>query len=548
MKIKKYLSVAIGILESIEQKPHHQDADGAYEAISQLEEYLSDKGLSFKEDSPCDMPSGLADVTVLNQDNKGIIAKVKFFPMKDSDTLESFSTLDGQINFIQTYTQPDGTLTTHLPIPTGTLGKYFVEISKGSEYEIIKTELHVSVNQEAILKQTLHRIVDMQTLGWHPGDLHHHSIFSSPVHGGTDDVIESHLEVAYSMQAAGLTYGALSDHHNTLNHSEWQQTISPDFLPIISKEISTSNGHVMSLNVPTDVIYDIPSDEHRSEEFLRTEFYRITDEIKSQGGLAQLNHPTDLSPAISLNPKFKDMIEVFDTMEIWNGSNPMSYGTTNHTAALLWISLLEEDRFIPATSGSDTHNTASNDYNTMLDRLTWLIDTVKTAFSSLPLELQEKATSLIDLYDKTTPLLEKWAEHSLGSGCVKTYVYLDEKKSPHAILKGLRKGNSFLTNGPILVPTIEGTRIGETILVNNNHMNIDLKIISNRPLDHLYIYTNGGGCTQIPLITKEPLSSKGFDYSQQIKDFNTEGIKWLFFVAASDFNTLAITNPIFIKS
>lgn len=548
MKIKKYLSVAIGVLESMENRKHLHTSDTVYETIVQLEEYLYEKGISYKGGSSNCASKGTVNLTVTNEQNEGIISQVKFFPMKDSDTLGTFSKIDGKINFIRAYTKPDGHLSIELPISTGTSSKYFMEVSKGSEYEIISTEIYVDINKKATSKQILPRMIDMQVQGWHPGDLHHHSIYSSPTHGGTDDVIESPLEVAYSMQAAGLTYGALSDHHNILNHNQWQQTGSHDFTPIISKEISTSNGHVMSLNVPTDVIYDIPHGEGRTDEFLRSEFIRITDEIKSLGGLAQLNHPKDLSPAISLNPKFADIIDIYDTIEIWNGSNPMLGGTTNHAAALLWIDLLEEGRFIPATSGSDTHNTYANDYHEMLTKITWLINTSKPILRTLPSELQSEVTYLICLYDKTTPLLEKWAEDSLGSGCVKTYVYLNEKKSPGAILKSLRKGSSFLTNGPILVPTIQGTHIGETICVDKNHINIDLKLISNKPLDNLYIHTNGGQSTTIPLVTREPLTNKRFDYSQQIKDFNIEGIEWLFFVVASDFNNLAITNPIFIKS
>lgn len=546
MKIKKYLSVAIGILEAMENTKHNHTADIVYSSIVQLEQYLNNKGFFYKEES-CDLaPKATVHLTVVNEHKEGIIAQVKFFPMKDSDTIDTFNKLDGQINFIRSYTQPDGSLTIDLPIVKGDFTKYFLEISKGSEYEILNVEVCAKMDTPVHINQTLARIIDMQSLGWHPGDLHHHSIYSSPVHGGTDDVVESPLEVAYSMQAAGLTYGALSDHHNILNHSEWEKTKSENFTPLISKEISTSNGHVMSLNVPIDVIYDIPHGERRTEEFLRSEFIRITDQIKSLGGLAQLNHPRDLSPAISLNPKFTDMIEVFDTVEIWNGSNPMFGGTTNYAAALLWLELLEEDRFIPATTGSDTHNILANDYHKMLDKITWLIKTLKPILTTLPSELQSEATYLICLYEKTTPLLEKWAEESLGTGCVKTYVYLQENICPSAILKSLRMGNSFLTNGPILVPSIENKLPGETLEIANPKVDIGIKLISNKPLANLYLYSNNGKVHNIAL-SNTTSNNKYFDYSQQIKNFNTEGVKWIFFVATSDCTNLVITNPIFIK-
>lgn len=530
----------------MEKTKHHHTADIVYSSIVQLEQYLNNKGIFYKEETDDSVSKSTVQLTVTNENNEGIIAQAKFFPIKNSDTIETFNKLDGQINFMRAYTQPDGSLTIDLPIITGDFTQYLLEISKGSEYEILNVEICAKADSLIKINQTLNRIIDMQSLGWHPGDLHHHSIYSSPVHGGTDDVIESPLEVAYSMQAVGLTYGALSDHHNILNHSEWEKTRSENFTPILSKEISTSNGHVMSLNVPIDIIYDIPDDKHRTEEFLRNEFIRITDQIRSLGGLAQLNHPRDLSPAISLNPKFTDMIEVFDTIEIWNGSNPMFYGTTNYAAALLWLELLEEGRFIPATTGSDTHNILANDYHKMLDKLTWLIHTTKPILTTLPSELQSEATYLICLYEKTTPLLEKWAEESLGTGCVKTYVYLEKECSPKSILNSLRNGNSFLTNGPILVPSIENKLPGETLETAKSKINIDIKLVSNKPLNNLYLYSNNGKVHHIVLNNTTP-TNKYFDYSQQLKDFSIQGVEWIFFVSASDCTNLVITNPIFIK-
>ncbi|NLP47191.1 MAG: CehA/McbA family metallohydrolase [Epulopiscium sp.] len=546
MKIKKYLSIAIGILEAMENRKHSHTADTVYETIIELEEVLKKKGFIYQEKSSRSI-TGTINLTVTNEENEGMITQVKFFPMKDTDTLKTFNKLDGRISFIRSYTKPDGSLSIQLPIEYGDSCKYFMEISKGSEYEILNAEVDIKAGEIITNQQMLSRIVNIQERGWNAGDIHHHSIYSSPTYGGTDDVIESPLEVAHSMQSVGLTYGALSDHHNILNHSEWLKTASKDFTPIISKEISTSNGHVMSLNVPVDVIYDIPKGKQRTEEFLRNEFIRITDEIHTFNGLAQINHPKDLSPAISLNPKFMDMIEIFDTMEIWNGSNPMLRGTTNYAAVLLWLDLLEEGRFIPATTGSDTHNIRANDYNKMLDKITWLVTTAKSIVSVLPSELKSEVTYLICLYDKTVSLLENWAENSLGSGCVRTYVYLDKECLPENILSSLRKGNSFLTNGPILIPSIKNKIPGEMVEVGHHQIDIDIKLISNKPLENLYIYTNGKKLTIIPLENKINKDSKIFNYSQKLKDFNIEDIEWILFSAASDCTNLAITNPIFIQ-
>lgn len=158
-------------------------------------------------------------------------------------------------------------------------------------------------------------------------------------------MVESPSEVCNSMMAMGLFFGALSDHHNVLNHEAWKKEKKENFLPVISKEISTSNGHVMALGVEEDVIYAIPDDKDRTDEKLRNEFQRIVQQIKDEKGLAQLNHPRDLSVSISWNPDFYDMINIFETVEIWNGSNPMLAGSTNDMAYRLWVELLRQGRY-----------------------------------------------------------------------------------------------------------------------------------------------------------------------------------------------------------
>ena len=546
MKIKKYLSIAISIFEYMEKIKFPYTADSLYEIITQLEKFLKHKGFIFKTRPFEQNLEGKLHLIVLDEKHRGIISQVKFFPMNNWETLETLKKKKDKIDFIQTYTQPNGELFISLPITKGKIQKYFVEISKGSEYEIFNTEIQVEAGKETIVQGVLKRIINLQKMGWYAGDLHHHSIYSSPTYGGTDDVVETPQEVAYSMQAVGLTYGALSDHHNIKNHFEWEKTASKTFLPIISKEISTSNGHVMALNVPIDVVYDIPRGARRTESFLRNEFIRITEQIRSYGGLAQINHPRDPDPAISLNPKFTDMIEIFDTVEIWNGSSPMLGGTSNYDAVLLWLALLEEDRFIPATAGSDTHNIRANDYHYIFDRISWLVKMARITFSSLPTELQDGISYFIDLYDRTTPLLKEWVEDSLGSGCVRTYVYIKEEKTPDTILRALRKGNSFLTNGPILIPLINGKLPGETVNINTNEVTIDLTLISNKPLEYLYIYGNGEKCISIDLCHVVSRSDKYFNYSQKIEDFPIQGVKWLVFVSKSNCTNMAISNPIFL--
>ena len=121
------------------------------------------------------------------------------------------------------------------------------------------------------------------------------------------------------MKSLGMQFGALSDHHNVLNHEEWQRQ-NNNFTPIISKEISTSNGHVLQLGVDDDVIYEIPNGKERTTENLRNEFIRICNEIRKKDGLPQVNNPFDVSFSTRYNSEFWDMVKIFESIEIWNGA------------------------------------------------------------------------------------------------------------------------------------------------------------------------------------------------------------------------------------
>jgi hypothetical protein len=483
---------------------------------------------------------GLVDILVQDENGNGVLSQVKLFPLKQGKSNQSHDFLDSEVNFIREITDWNGRLNRQLPI-----GEYYVELSKGSEYEISSAHIQVHLDKTAQLTQVLVPIINLRNENWYAGDLHHHSIYSSPVYGGTDPVVESPALVAQSMVAMGASYGALSDHHNTFNHKKWAAVESNNFLPILSKEISTSNGHVMALGVEKDIIYRIPENENRTDTYLRNEFIRVTDEIKKLGGLPQINHPRDKSKSISWNEKYEDMIQIFETIEIWNGSNPMLKGTTNYEAFLLWKKLLEEGRFIPATTGSDTHNIMANDYHEYINRLRWLADLIIKDQLLLPDEFKDEMTSLIHIARKHLPILMKWIE-GLTSACVRTYVHVEGEFTQENVLNSLKKGHSFLTNGPILIPDINGKHPGDTVEKTTDKINISLKLIANKPLKKVSIYTNGDKRMEFQLEAMDALQGK-YDYSRILPDMEICDVKWMFFIAEDDCTNMAITNPIFFE-
>ncbi len=440
-------------------------------------------------------------------------------------------------DYFRRVTKENGTFTENIPI-----GTYILIVSHGSEWEIAKSEITVPGDNEI----TLNRIVDLAAENWYAGDLHHHSVFSSPLYppDGTDYVYDTPEKIKNSMLARGLSYGALSDHHNTYNHRTWEKFKTSDFTPILSKEISTSNGHVLQLNTDPDIIYRIPKEEDRTPEVMRAEYIRITDEIKSYGGHPQINHPCDMQKSISYPPEFADMIDIFYTMEIWNGSHPLFDRCTNGNAMEMWMNILKSGKFIAATTGSDTHEITCEFWFDAVNYVFGMYRAVKAALANT-LHAHNKNGIILEgkdledaaffdlLMTDALPTVKRWALFNLSSGCVRTYVHCTQERTPKNILAELKQGHSFLTNGPILIAEIRDKAAS-------------LKIISNRPLARLIVYSDTGVPEEFALAAPVRING-GFDYSCEI-NLNTAGKKWFVFrIFGDDVTTEAITNPIQIE-
>lgn len=514
------------------------------------------------------VPSGTLSVTVTDPDGDPMVAELRIVPAdKDSRLgvslgytntreIKPVTEIAAEIfgapyeidqdsdyvwyDFFRRVTDENGVFTGVLPC-----GKYEFYCDKGSEYEIV----HGTLTVPGEVNVTLRRIVDLTAEGWYAGDLHHHSIYSSPAYPpqGTDFVYDSALTVRDSMRAKGLTFGALSDHHNVFNHREWESLKTGDFLPIISKEISTANGHVLQLNTDPDVIYNIPEEKDRTPERMRAEWHRVTDEIKSFGGHPQINHPRDMQKAISFPPEFTDIIDIFYTIEVWNGSHPLMPGCTNGKAYELYLSQLEAGKYIAATTGSDTHEVTCEFWQDSLSYFFGMYQAVLAAVKNTreahnasgvtlsPEDLEAAENYYLPLMDRYLPLIKKWGFKNISSGCVRTYAHVEEEKTPANILAALRRGDSFLTNGPILIPSFG----------DDEEPEISLRIFSNQKLKKLEVRMDGGFCEIFDLA--EPVEvNGGYDYSCHV-ELELRDHKWMIFKVCDDFTTQAVTNPLMLR-
>lgn len=413
-------------------------------------------------------------------------------------------------------------------------GMWRIRAGKGPEYTVQEKLVELEWPQ-TVVRMTLSHHRPQWLTGWELGDIHHHSVFSSRLFGGTDPVEETPQEVMRSMCAAGLSFGALSDHHNICNHSLWKQTAQEHFLPLVSKEISTSAGHVIALNVPHDVVFAIPQPENRTDAYLRGEFVRITKEIRDAGGLAQLNHPRDRQTAISWNPAWMDLIEIFDTMEVWNGAKPMIPGTSTADAMQMWLTLLENGVYLPATTGSDTHNTHCTDYSTAC-----------RVIRAHLCQGQETAGQ----WRRLMEIFEAWQRTALGSGGVFTMVY-PEAKNAQSIQVALKKGKAVLSSGPLLLPVLSGAMPGEHAPVGGA---LTIHLQSNRPLSEMELRIKGSQTIRYSLkpYEKEENGWYGYDHvltQEQLQKMGWHQLPqdWLVVTAWEGHACAALANPIFLS-
>lgn len=533
MKIHKLIEIWKEMEETImpqEQSIEKLDGEELLNDIQYLDRCVRRAGYHFTPSEPA-KEQGILQMTAVSPEGDRQIVQVKIWDNREHHIVSRFS-LRRQV------TDGDGCLRMELPC-----GSYEAEVSCGPEYTTEVLPFSIEEGKECRLTVCLGHAVRLTEEGWLAGDLHHHSVYSSPAYGGTDPVIESPEEVCRSMKSMGMQFGALSDHHNILNHEEWKQQ-NQNFTPIISKEISTSNGHVLSLGVEEDVIYEIPKGKDRTNEKLRSEFIRITDEIRSKGGLPQVNHPFDASFSTRYNSEFLDMIEIFQSMEIWNGATPFMEGTINGKAFHAWLEFLEEGKCLTATAGSDTHNIYGDDYFGMIEWINWLMELVINHPETYPREMKKKAEYLISLYQEVFPVFVRWVEQSDSPSTIHNYVFTGGKRTPEAIMDAIRAGRVFVTNGPLLVPTVNGAGIGERTALAQGEGKLQISLRCKAEIEHLYLYTDAGQRQELPL--KETRTPEGFyDYSMSVESFAFGNAAWAVFEAESGPDCTAVTNPIY---
>lgn len=371
-------------------------------------------------------------------------------------------------------------------------GNYDIEFSRGSEYEI-ETLRDYTVYTKGIFilpKICLKRLYTLDN--WYAGDLHQHSSYSFDARDMPGEVLKSNI-------AMGCSWGCLSDHNSVDQVAEWMYGnriyIGGDrhFIPLAGWEVTTKRGHYHAVNCaeifnatassPTDVI-------------------RIIKDIKSYPDtIAGINHPGIIGDC-----GFTDwnLAGRFDTLEIWNGTYaPPMLGGVNQKGYDKWIELMNKGIRLPVVGGTDCHNI----YGTP--------------------------------YAPDGPEMD-FVKRNTYSGVPRVYLHTEDY-SAAGVLEAVKKGHSFITNGPLVFADINGVGYGDTVEPRDTlALNYDLK--SCEYLVSLKIVLNG------QIVKTIKIDPKTMTYAGTYELTGLKAGDWVQLQVAGDFGGYAITNPIMIGS
>ncbi len=329
---------------------------------------------------------------------------------------------------------------------------------------------------------------------WSYGDTHYHSSY-------TDNVLEFGAPIRSTKvagKAIGLDWATITDHSFDLDLNRWNNLVNDssnfstiDFQILPSEEISCTvpGGLYQKYNhyLAYGITGFIPGGEWEDGTGSHYSCDELVYIVNAQGGFGHPAHPTNNDLFIDT---WRNYSLNFSGLEIWNGAgNPgkLEEGLNK------WKELLLNGRKIFIEAGSDAHG----DFNS-------------------------------------------------GFGKVRTAVFTPYI-SNNGILLALREGHSIMTDGPIVEFDINGTIIGDTIVIpKGNNINLNIRWNSTPEFGNVYNITVIKG-----------IIGNNETIEQEIYPYSYSGTRQIIFTAIQDgyFRLMAFTsdgyrvytNPIWIK-
>lgn len=381
-------------------------------------------------------------------------------------------------------------------------GEATVEVTHGPEWSIETSTVEVVPGSAEKLSVKLQRLFDLNAQGYFAGDGHLHSTSS--------DGKQTPAEVAHHCRCEGLNWAFLTDHRAVRGHAEFLAQAAPGFLPLGGQEVTTRLGHILGLGT-TAVISD-------KTDGGSADIARIMREIHEQGGMAVIAHP--MTPTMSYTQW--DVMD-FDAIEILNGSLPPYRGLFDLVQARTrWHQLLNEGKHIPAVGDSDNHDNTNG----------MVRATLKDPETALK---KEPRLNLLWNLPNRDELLVPWALKGLYPGTYRTCAKLADLTQPE-VMGALKAGRSFVTNGPLLLVTVNGTDPGSS--VEATEATVKYQAVCNRGLERLDFVADGK--------VVKSCSLKGLVASGEVT-LPLQGAHWLTVECYGKWPEFATTNAWYVK-
>jgi hypothetical protein len=296
-------------------------------------------------------------------------------------------------------------------------GRYKVLVAHGIEYDLVDHEITVSAEEGAVLRATLHHVVD--TKGFIPADLHLHADPSGDSEVPLKDRVTSLL-------SEGIGLAAATDHNHITDYgpavAELGANARITTLPGI--ELTTSDwGHFNAYPYPTTLAVPPVTDTAPDAMFA---FVRSNQ----PGSTIQVNHPRMGEIGYFNAAKLDDKGQTkkagfswdFDALEVFNGFDLMKPDVVENNLRE-WLRLIKLGHRYTAVGNSDSHR-----------------------------------------------VVYEWA------GYPRTYLALKPGASADTAMTSLREGRAIVTAGPFIRFSVAGGGPGDTVKAQNGKVTVDIDI------------------------------------------------------------------------
>ncbi len=331
--------------------------------------------------------------------------------------------------------------TFQLELPTG---EATVEVMKGFEYRPQTKKVTILADQTSTLELNLDRFIDMPERGWFSGDNHLHMNY-----GGLFLATPKTLMLEADAEDLHVTNDLVANYSGVriLDLEYFEGDLHPlsksNRLLYFNEEYRPSfAGHISLLNLKNFVFPQFNGMEGTALSAHYPPNSHVLDAVHTQGGIGGYVHPYGGEPSLReyrgarefpVNVALRN-VDYFDLMSIWSDE---------FAGEQVWYRTLNLGFRVPASSGSD----AMTDY---------------------------------------------WRHPAIGS--VRVYVKTGSSLDYDNWIEAFTKGRSFVTSGPLLLLSVNGSEPGDEITLSAeepSRIRVNAEATSILPMQTLDIIQNG---------------------------------------------------------